>query len=604
MIRLVPRRLAIVFIALTALSWVLLALVASQRAVQVNVRWKPGIEETRRAEIERRLHLRVTGFDRDTTWQYLLDDPSTENIRSLVQHPAIDDTAHLDRGRFRPDGDRAAAARRPAYALAIGLVGTLALFFVRRGEREPAPRPAHPTRWLVVLLALAAPLLLALCHAMWRTPYPFNETVGILEDVRAEGLRFFDPAGRSYYRPLYFFTWYLLWNGTGSLDTALTLFRFLSIAAMAGLVLIFIRHLHPRTMLDCAAGAVAVAVLIGIPGFRANLELPLSYTLVGMPIILVIWMLLERQPRAWHAPAVAALTIVAIGFKEQGLVVIPLVAACWYVGAPGATRRVTFGVVAVGMIYLGVRFATSADWAPFEQAIGYGLRTLQPEETITHFAGRLWLIRAYNVSATVASLLFSEPGDGQFMILGNVLTNSLRPWQAIHVFSSTALTGIIAWWGVASMRRDRGGAWSLESRLFVVVVTTIMASGAVGFNYTRDRMGGMAVVFMALAAYFALRRIGARAMRLRGTALAGALCALVLFAGAWQLRAIGTLEEIRWEAQENRRHWLVDLSSRRQRFSHRPVYLDILAAMTPQGLDPSAAHPGTYPAWLRRLIWD
>jgi hypothetical protein len=600
----VKSRLAITFIALTAISWFLLSLVASQRAVRINVRWKPGIENAQRAELERRLHLRPTGFDGGSTWHYILDDPSTDNIRSLVHDGAVDDTAYLDRDRFRPEGERAAAARRPTYALAIGLIGALALFFVRTGVREPAPLQEHPTRWLYVLLALTAPLLVALGHAMWRTPYPINETVGILEDVRVQGLSFFNPSLRSYYRPLYFVTWYLLWNGTGSLDIALAIFRLISIAAAGGLVVIFVLYLHPRTILDCAAGAVAVAVLIGIPGFRANLELPLSYTLMGMPIIFVIWILLEREPRAWHAPTIAALTVLAIGFKEQGLVIVPLVAACWYVGSPGATTRTTAWVVAIGMIYLAMRLATSGHWAPFEQAVGYGFRTLQPEEAVKYFGGSLWRIRAYNVAATVANQLFAEPIDGQFVILGNFLTDSLRPWQVIQVLSSTALTGIIAWWGVAAIRRDRRRPWSFESRVCVAVVTTILASGALGFNYTRDRMAGMAVMFVALAAYLALRRIGARTMRLRGTALAAACCALILFAGAWQLRALGAVEQIRWQAQESRRHWLVDVPSLRQRFGYRPVYLDILAALTAQGIDPSAARPASYPGWLRVLIWD
>ncbi|MCZ6461434.1 MAG: hypothetical protein O6705_04265, partial [Actinobacteria bacterium] len=117
----------------------------------------------------------------------------------------------------------------------------------------------------------------------------------------------------------------VLWHNAASLDGALTAVRLVHIVPVTMLVLLLIWHVRPRAPVDAAAAIVAVTVLVGSPGFIDNLELPLSYTIVGMAAALLVWMLLERDHRAWHGLAIVALTLVAIGFKEQGLVLVPLV---------------------------------------------------------------------------------------------------------------------------------------------------------------------------------------------------------------------------------------------------------------------------------------
>jgi hypothetical protein len=70
------------------------------------------------------------------------------------------------------------------------------------------------------VLALSLPLLLALCAAMWHSPYPISETVGILEDVDVSPNSFFDPRVRSWYRPLFHLSFYTFWQAT-ALDSAM-----------------------------------------------------------------------------------------------------------------------------------------------------------------------------------------------------------------------------------------------------------------------------------------------------------------------------------------------------------------------------------------------
>ena len=48
------------------------------------------------------------------------------------------------------------------------------------------------------------PLLAALGYSLWTTPYPINETIALLEDVKNETRTFFDPTLRAWHRPLFF----------------------------------------------------------------------------------------------------------------------------------------------------------------------------------------------------------------------------------------------------------------------------------------------------------------------------------------------------------------------------------------------------------------
>jgi len=468
-------------------------------------------------------------------------------------------------------------------------------------ERSASRRREYA--WLAAVVLTSLPLLLSLFAAMWRAPYPISETVSLLEDdVDASPSTFFSPTRRSWYRPLYHLTWWTFWRGAGSLDGALFWFKVLEITTVIVLVALFLWHLRPWTLIEGAAATLALAVLVGMPGFRANLELPLLMTLVGMPLALVVWMLLEREARWWHAPVIVALTLIAIGFKEQGLVIAPLVVAAWWTDAPGATRTTTALVVASVVAYLAMRLATSGGWSPFEQDVGLGFSKIPAAEASARFgAFPLWMY-AYNGASTVANVLFSEPTDGQFRIVWDVIHRQVDAWELNHVISSTVLTVLIAWWGFGTLKRNARRPRSVESRVFIAAAMAIAASGALGFNYSRDRLGGMAVVFYAIAAFFAVRAAAERAVNAAGARMAATVVALLLLGGAWGLRAIGTVEDVRLSAARNRREWMVDLQERRTDFARQPTYLRLLEAMAPQGLDPSSARPTAYPRWFRGWV--
>ena len=98
------RTLLIGGIALVALAGVLTATlrtVYGERSAYVNVRWAPSVDAATRQQVERAHQLTQGEFREQRTWLYLLADVSAGNLRSLVQHPAVEDTHHIDRQTFR-----------------------------------------------------------------------------------------------------------------------------------------------------------------------------------------------------------------------------------------------------------------------------------------------------------------------------------------------------------------------------------------------------------------------------------------------------------------------------------------------------------------------
>lgn len=456
--------------------------------------------------------------------------------------------------------------------------------------------------WTAALLAASAPFVVILCVILWRTPFPVSEAVSIFEDVANRAPTDVWVPETSYYRPLFYLTVATIWHNAASLDTKLALIRLVHIVPVIILVVGLIWHVRPRSFLDAAAAAVAVAVLVGSPGFLDNLELPLSYTIVGMPLVLIAWILLNREPRIWHAPVIVVVTLIAIGFKEQGLVIVPLAVAAWWTRAPGATRGLAALLAIIAIAYAVFRLSWSGSWPLFEQAVGFGFTEMDPPEAVARFGAFPYGIYAYSGASTIGNVLFAEPGRGVFRIVRAWSGGQLQAWQLIHIASSVGLTSVIAWWGIRSLKSARQQEWSLESRLFVVLGVVLLACGVLSFNYSRARLGGMAVPFYAMAAFFAVRAAASRALEAPRARFVIAGIALTLLAAGWHTRAVATIEYARATALRNHMEWLITLPERRTEFADRPVYLQIMKSMIDQGTDPAGPRPIPYPQWVALTI--
>jgi len=68
---------------------------------RVHVRWRAEVTGAERAALERRYGLGSAEQLDATTWRYDVLDRSSENIRSLLDDPAVEDTAYIDRTSLR-----------------------------------------------------------------------------------------------------------------------------------------------------------------------------------------------------------------------------------------------------------------------------------------------------------------------------------------------------------------------------------------------------------------------------------------------------------------------------------------------------------------------
>jgi len=450
--------------------------------------------------------------------------------------------------------------------------------------------------WTALATLAATPPLALIAWILWRSPLPLSETVALLEDVaRRTPASFFVP-DTPYYRPLFHATLGAIWNSGLSLGTRLDAIHLLQILPVLALVLGFIVWIRPRDAAAFGATVVATAVLLGIPALRDNMELPLSYTTVGMPLALLVWALLnaERQ-RPWHAPAIVALTIVAIGFKEQGLAIVALVAAALLTRAPGATRTVGLWIGAMAAGYVAMRLLWHARLPVFEQAVGLGFHEIEPREALARFGGFPYFVYAYSALATIGNVLFSEPSRGVFTLTWTIVHGVAEPWEYIHVVSSVALTALILWWAVGARSRVRVNGWSVEARTAVALALVLLACGALSFNYSRDRLGGMAVPFYAAAAFFAVAEAARRARGLTAGRRTLVTAGLVSIGVLWGVRTAGTLETLRAFSERNQLEWMTQGPPRRVEFGDRPTYLAIMRELRAQGVAAGVPRPARYP---------
>ena len=133
--------LGVLFVAVAAASAALLVRTFETLPVRLNVRWTAeGV--THRERLEGELKLEQGSKQEGTTWTYSLSDGSTENIRAVVQHPAVDDTAHVDRTRFQPEGVDLIERKARRFGILMGFVAVIAA-----GRRQLRRARGHPVHW-------------------------------------------------------------------------------------------------------------------------------------------------------------------------------------------------------------------------------------------------------------------------------------------------------------------------------------------------------------------------------------------------------------------------------------------------------------------------
>ena len=136
--------LVVAFLVITAAAAGVLSVTLSRRPVPMHVRWKPGTSDAERTALEQRFHLTEGVVSEGTTRTYLLADTSTGNIRAMVQHPSVEDTADINRIRFRPAFAYDRERRLIFFSVLAGGLGAVAVLFTPGVSRAVGLRHVRP----------------------------------------------------------------------------------------------------------------------------------------------------------------------------------------------------------------------------------------------------------------------------------------------------------------------------------------------------------------------------------------------------------------------------------------------------------------------------
>lgn len=470
-------------------------------------------------------------------------------------------------------------------------------------------RSTSPGLWTALAIFYCAAVVGALAYGLWREPFPIREVIRNVQLASSYGpLEIFweslsHQLEGAYLRPFYWSILSLVITVLGNSEQAIFTFELLHILNIAALLFWLVWFLRPASAGGCLAVMVAVACFAGMPSFRANLEnLPLNHDYIILLLAFVTLSLLKAPHRPANDIAAALVCLLAPLVKEPGLIVPVVLVTGFAVGFRGVSRRSLFAASGILVAYVAYRIFHSAELPLFKREIGLFFSSYSLEEATAAFGSNPYPVYLYNVIATGLNTLFSEPSDGRFVAIQALLEGRARPWQILSLAVSAASTILVFSWGLVRLSASLRGSPNHEARLFLLFLAVLSVSSLLGYNYTRDRFGGIAGGFYALCLSLAVRWALDLALDERRSwqTFAALVACLFLVSTLWQMRTVSSLVALRQSAWESRKEWIYHFDSRVAKYERNqdPVGLETLRLYGKQGLDPTIPATNDDPRWL------
>jgi hypothetical protein len=337
-------------------------------------------------------------------------------------------------------------------------------------------------------------------------------------------------------------------------------------------LMLFVRALRVSTVTDLAAAACALVVLVGLHTFRGGVQeaFPINHFLEMVVLCLVALNLAQSRGGFWiDVGAIVALLIAALTL-ESGLLVWVVAVAAWASGWRGVSTRglAVMTVLVIGYAY--VRFVLLSTGVPAlsERSSGYLLEMLDPPELQRRFGAQPIWFYAYNVAASVSSVLFTEPQDGVFEVAYSWIHRQPMWRVALPLVTSVLTTALLFWSAVRHTRRTT--TFDDSARMMVVFAAVLAANATLSFAYTKDEIMSVAGVFYALAVYVAVRDAMLNGATARPATSAGCALLLCVLATGWSVRAVGVHYVLRSQAIKHQIDW-AELPDRWKRDGSWPV---------------------------------
>ena len=361
--------------------------------------------------------------------------------------------------------------------------------------------------------------------------------------------------GSSLLRPLKFAQIKVLFDLAGS--HYWLVFRGFHSALLVAALLLFVRALDVRTWTDFSAGTFALTIFTGLHTFAGTVReaFPINHTLeIVVCCVMALNLVRSRGGPLIDAAAVATFLAASL-VLESGLLVWVIVATAWVTGSRGVSWKGVAAMTALLAVYLAARFFVLSVSYPGlgERSSGFLFEVLEGADLQRRFGDQRILFYAYNVTASILSVLFSEPQAGVFGFLRSVRDGDVPPYLVVAVVSSFATTALIAWMAVA---RGVAAARAGEPRWFLLFGAVLLANAAISFAYTKDEIVCLAGVLYACAAFGAVRMLLEWEPPWRGRVTRVAVSALlILISTLWAFRSAGLHQVLRVQAWKQQNEW-------------------------------------------------
>jgi hypothetical protein len=452
---------------------------------------------------------------------------------------------------------------------------------------------AVPRLTVYVCAALVAA---SLSYGLLRMPLQVHDSVEeIIAAQQSPGVwaSFTSTIGQtSYFRPLRIAESKLLFDmSRGHYFAAYKTFHIaLLIAAFA----LFLGLLPVDTWTDGAAALFALTVFTGLHTFLGLVKeaYPVNHFLQVVVLVLLAARLSRARPRPAVDIAANLAFIAACLTLESGILVWVAATASRLAGRRGISDRGLAVMTAFLAAYGLVRFVWLApNGLGMSNASGYFFERLEAVQIRDRFGAGLSRFTVYNVLASVATVLFSEPRGGVFVALRAWSLGDVPPRMWINVISSTITTVLI----IAAFLRDRRSD-------FLVFAAVLLASAIASFAYVKDEIMSVAGVFYAIAAFWAVRDVLARHFR-AVPAVAAALVLLIAGSG-WSVRTIGVNHVLRAQAFafHNDWAWIPEDMERRGTWPSDRATRAFVIDLRDESLRMPIVNPWFVPRWADRVF--
>jgi hypothetical protein len=475
-------------------------------------------------------------------------------------------------------------------------------------ERRASESAGRATRWTACAWTAAGVMALAVSCSLLRIPVQVPDSLIVMLQAQAAPSAWMGNfmGEQGFLRPLYGMQTRMLLDAAGASYDAV--FRGFHAALVIALFALFVVVAKVRGRRDWAAFAFALLVLSGHHTFRGNVweAYPINHYLEVAVCCLAAFALAQRHEPAWWSDALAAgLFLAAALTLESGLLVWVVLVAAWLTGLRGVSWRGIALVTALLAGYFYIRQVLLDTGMPGldERAMGFGFGRLERDEVVERFADRPYVLYAYNVAASISSVVLSDPRSGTFEVARRLAGGVVTPAVLVSVISSLAATGLLVWYSARRVREWIARRFDETDALVLVFAAVVIANAVVSYGYTKDEVMSTAGAFYAVAVYGAARAALSQAAGIRslvaGCALAILLCAA---SAAWAVRAAGVHYFMVYAAYYARDEWVeVDTWLRGQRAEpSSDEGRALVRTLRNAALDRPVVHPYFLPRWADR----